>query len=206
MGFYSSYIFPRAMEATMKKEPFTTFRKSLLADVGGQVLEVGFGTGLNIPHYLPDQVQKIMTVDPNPGMSKRARERVEKSPIAVEHHMIGGEKLPMAENTFDAAVSTWTLCSIPNIDQALQEIRRVLKPSGKFYFIEHGLCDEPKLAKWQHRLTPIQKIFGDGCHLNRDMKTLIENQGFELLEINQFYAEKVPKIGAYMYQGIARIR
>ena len=156
-----------------------------------------------MPHYNAEQVRKVTTVDPNPGMNKKAQKRVNESPIAVEHHMLGGEEIPIEDQTFDAVVSTWTLCSIPNIEQALKEVRRVLKPEGRFYFIEHGLCDNPKLQKWQHRLTPIQRVIGDGCHLNRDMKALVEEQGFAILEIEQFYAEKVPKIGAYMYQGIA---
>ncbi len=203
MGFYSNYIFPRAMESTLKKEPFTTFRRELLADVKGDVLEIGFGTGLNMPHYNAEQVKKITTVDPNPGMNKRAQKRIADASIAVENHMLSGEELPLENDCFDAVVSTWTLCSISDVEQSLKEIRRILKPGGRFYFIEHGLCDDPKLQKWQHRLTPIQKIVGSGCHLNRNMKTLVEKQEFTFLQIDQFYAEDVPRIGGFTYRGIA---
>jgi ubiquinone/menaquinone biosynthesis C-methylase UbiE len=203
MGFYSKYIFPWVMDKTLGNEPFTAFRQNLLAEVQGNVLEIGFGTGLNMPHYNAAQVENITAIDPNPGMLKKARRRMDHSSIRVDHHLWNGEQLPVENAIFDVAVSTWTLCSIPDVKQALREIHRALKPGGKFYFIEHGLCDDPKLQKWQHRLTPLQKIFGDGCHLNRNMKTLLEEQAFQFLKLDQFYAEKLPRIAGYMYRGVA---
>lgn len=138
-------------------------------------LEIGFGTGLNLPYYRK-HIQKLTTVDANPGMNALAKKRIQASDIAVEHHVLDGENLPFADQSFDSVVSTWTLCSIANVEQALKGIYRVLKPGGKYFFIEHGLSNDPQVQVWQHRLTPIQKVIADGCHFNRDIKRLIENQ------------------------------
>jgi ubiquinone/menaquinone biosynthesis C-methylase UbiE len=158
--------------------------------------------GLNLAYYPNDKVQKITTIDVNPGMNKIAQNRIATSPISVDYQVLNGEKLPMADATFDTVVSTWTLCSIQQVESAISEIYRVLKPGGKFLFIEHGLSNEPKIQTWQHRLTPIQKIIADGCHLDREIKSLIAKQ-FANLTVQEFYAPNKPKIGAYFYQGIA---
>ncbi|MGK7886603.1 MAG: class I SAM-dependent methyltransferase [Crocosphaera sp.] len=201
MGFYSDVIFPYGIEMMMSGSPFSEYRKELLKDVSGEVLEIGFGTGLNLAYY-PESVTKLTVIDPNQGMNHYAKKRIKSSVIPVENKVLGGENLPMNDNSFDAVVSTWTLCSIPNIEKALSEIYRVLKPGKKFYFIEHGLSDEATIQVWQNRLTPLQKIIADGCHLNRDMKQLIETQ-FNQVEIQEFYAEDMPKVSGYMYQGVA---
>jgi len=201
MGLYSNIIFPRFLDYSMKKPMFTKSRKDVLAEVSGEVLEIGFGTGLNLPHY-PDHIQKITTVDVSEGVNALAQKRIQDSKITIDNRVLSGESLPMDDESFDSVVSTWTMCSIPNINQALQEMYRVLKTGGRLFFIEHGLSDEPNIQKWQHRLTPIQKKIGEGCHLNRDIKSLIEEQPFEV-ELQQFYMESFPKIAGFMYQGIA---
>lgn len=201
MGFYSRVIFPRLMDWAMSEKVFEQYRQDVLANVTGNVLEIGFGTGLNLPHY-PDRIQTLAIVDPNEGVNAIAQKRIQASPITVESHILSGESLPMADQTFDSVVSTWTLCSIPNVEQALQEIHRVLKPAGRFFFIEHGLSEDPNIQTWQNRLTPIQRIIGDGCHLNRNMQALIEKH-FQILSLKRFYADKTPKVVGYMYQGIA---
>ncbi len=177
------------------------YRKEVLSDVSGKVLEIGFGTGLNLAYY-PDTVQKLTTVDPNPGMNKLAKNRIESSDIDVEVRILSGEDLPFKNETFDSVVSTWTLCSIAQVERALAEINRVLKPGGKFFFIEHGLSNEPQIQGWQNFLTPVQKIVGDGCHLNRPIQSLVENQ-FQILQLDRFYAPKIPKTVGYMYKGVA---
>ena len=202
MGFYSQVIFPRLLEWGMSIPELTQYRQALLAEVTGNVLEIGFGTGLNLPHY-PSHIEKITTVDVNPGVNALAQKRIQASAIAIENHVLNGEQLPMADHSFDSVVSTWTLCSIAKVDQALQEIHRVLKPGGKFFFIEHGLSDEPKLQIWQNRLTPLQKVIADGCHLNRQIQALVERNQFEITKLEKFYATSLPKVGAYMYKGIA---
>jgi ubiquinone/menaquinone biosynthesis C-methylase UbiE len=177
-------------------------RQELLADVSGDVLEIGFGTGLNLPYY-PSHIHHLTAVDINPSMPALAQQRLRASPITVDYRILNGEELPMRDQTFDSVVSTWTLCSIANVAQALREIRRVLKAEGRFLFIEHGLSDTPRVQRWQHRLNPLQKVLADGCHLNRNMRALIEAQQFHLLTLRQFYLEHTLKTHGYMYQGQA---
>ncbi|HEY9860160.1 MAG TPA: class I SAM-dependent methyltransferase [Candidatus Obscuribacterales bacterium] len=202
MGFYSAVIFPRLLDWGMSHPALAQYRQELLAEVQGDILEIGFGTGLNLKYY-PSDVHKITTVDVNPGVSALAQKRIQDAAIAVDHHLLNGENLPMADNTFDSVVSTWTLCSIAKVNQALQEIHRVLKPEGKFFFVEHGLSEDPQVQVWQNRLTPLQKVIGDGCHLNRQMQQLIEVSNFRILKLEKFYSNGLPKIGGYMYKGIA---
>ena len=201
MGFYSQVIFPRLMDWSMAGPDMAKYRQEVLAQVQGEVLEIGFGTGLNLPYY-PKRIRKITTVDPNPGVNQLAQKRIQESLMMVDHRVLSGEQLPMADNTFDSVVSTWTLCSIANVDQAIQEIYRVLKPGGRFFFIEHGLSEDPGVQSWQHRLNPIQKIIGDGCHLDRNIQTLIKKR-FQDIEIEQFDMENAPKTLGHLYRGVA---
>ena len=201
MGFYSNLIVPYCIDFAMSGEPLARYRRQLLQDVSGDILEIGFGTGLNLPHY-PDGVEKITTIDPNPGMKKIARSRIADSNITVDYRTLNGESLPMADGSFDSVVCTWTLCSIPQADRAISEVYRLLKPGGKFFFIEHGISQDPQIQFWQNRLTPMQKIIADGCHLNRNIKSLVE-QKFDNVTVEQFYAPKLPKVLGYMYRGIA---
>jgi ubiquinone/menaquinone biosynthesis C-methylase UbiE len=201
MGFYSQVIFPRLLDWGMSDPTFNKYREDVLSEVSGEVLEIGFGTGLNLPHY-PDRIQKITTIDANPGMNSLAQKRIEASSIQVDNKVLNSEKLPMADNSFDSVVSTWTLCSIAHVDQALKEIYRVLKPGGKFFFIEHGLSDEAEVQIWQNRLNPLQKIIADGCHLNRNIEKLVENH-FQILKLEKFYVPKTSKTYGYLYKGVA---
>ena len=204
MNLYNQIALPRLLDWAMSDSNLARYRQEVLAEVQGEVLEIGFGTGLNLPYY-PDRIQKITTIDVNPGMSGIAQKRIQATAIAVDHRVLNGEKLPMADHAFDSVVSTWTLCSISNVEQALKEIHRVLKPGGQFFFVEHGLSDDPKVQVWQHRLTPLQKVIADGCCLNRNIKALIENQ-FKTTKLEQFQAQGVSKIAGYLYKGIATKR
>lgn len=201
MNFYERRILPYLFDLSLSSPDLAKYRREILADVGGEVLEIGFGTGLNLPYY-PAWIRKIATVDSNPGVQTIAQKRIASSPIAVEHHSLSGEHLPMADGTFDSVVSTFTLCSISNVEQAIAEIYRVLKPGGRFFFVEHGLSPEPEIQVWQNRLTPIQKRIAGGCHLDRNIRQLIEKQ-FDIATIDESYAENSPKIAAYLYKGIA---
>ena len=201
MGFYREVIFPRSLDWAMSQPLFTLYRQELLASVSGEVLEIGLGTGLNIPHY-PPAVAKLTAIDSNKGMNKLAQKRIKAATIKVDSQVLNGENLPRSDNSFDNVVCTWTLCSIKKVEEAIAEIHRVLKPGGKFFFIEHGLSEERKIQIWQHRLTPLQKIIADGCHLNRNMQQLVATK-FNHLTITQFYAPKIPKFIGYMYKGIA---
>ncbi|MEL6326587.1 MAG: class I SAM-dependent methyltransferase [Cyanobacteria bacterium J06626_23] len=197
---YSRFVLPRLMDWTMSGAELANLRAQLLKDVSGTVLEIGVGTGLNLPHYRPDQVDSLTVIDANAGMSAISTKRLSQTPIPIDLQTLNGESLPMPAASFDSVVSTWTLCSITHIEQALKEIHRVLKPGGQFFFIEHGRSPDPGLANWQDRLTPLQKRIADGCHLNRPIERLVE-QVFDNVSVETFYADSLPKIGGYFYQG-----
>ena len=201
MSFYSNLIVPYCIDLAMSGSTLSGYRQQLLKNVSGEVLEIGFGTGLNLPHY-PAGVSKITTIDPNPGMKRLAKSRLAASEIAVDYLILNGESLPMADASFDSIVCTWTLCSIPQADKAIAEIYRLLKPGGRFFFIEHGLSQTKNIQTWQNLLTPIQKILADGCHLNRNIQAIVAKK-FSNVSVEQFYAPDLPKVIGYMYQGIA---
>lgn len=201
MNLYSRYLLPRLLDWSMSGDTMARYRRQVLSQVRGETLEIGFGTGLNLLYY-PEHIRHLTTVDVNPGMNAIAQKRLQQSNITVNHQVLSGENLPMPDNTFDSVVSTWTLCSITNVQQALQEIHRVLKPGGRFCFVEHGLSRNLKTQVWQHRLTPIQKVIGDGCHLDRDMRQLVKDQ-FPEAEIEESKVEELPEVVGYFYQGVA---
>lgn len=186
---------------TMSSQSMTNYRQQLLKNVSGDVLEIGFGTGLNLPHY-PDAVTSLTAIDPNQGMDGMAAKRIQSSSLKVETIALSGEQLSLPDASFDNVVCTWTLCSIPDAGKALREAYRVLKPGGQFFFIEHGLSNEVGIQSWQNRITPVQKIVADGCHLNRKMDELVQSV-FDEVSVDEFYAESLPKILGYFYQGVA---
>ena len=201
MGIYSRLIFPRLLDISMSGRELSHHRQSLLASVQGNVLEIGFGTGLNVPYY-GDGVTAITAIDPNEGMTPLATSRIQSSKVKITLKTASAEMLPMVSEAFDAVVCTWTLCSIPKIESALLEIYRVLKPGGKFFFIEHGLSPEQGVGTWQRRITPLQRHIADGCHLDRPMASLIQAV-FSQLEWDEFYATDLPKVLGYFYKGVA---
>jgi ubiquinone/menaquinone biosynthesis C-methylase UbiE len=203
MGFYSDVIFPRLCELLLNRPLVAKHRRQLLATVCGDVLEIGFGTGLNLPYY-PAQVRRIATVDPNPGMHRLAQRRVKRSKVEVDQRVLGSERLPFEADRFDCAVSTFCLCSINDVGQALSEIYRVLKPRGKFLFLEHGLSPEPSVQKWQRRLNRLEMFLADGCHLDRNMKELVAAWPFSSVDVEEFYMERMPRTHGYLYRGVAR--
>jgi ubiquinone/menaquinone biosynthesis C-methylase UbiE len=205
MGFYASYIFPRLMDRFMRGEEFQRLRGELLQQVTGEVLEIGIGTGLNLPHY-GSNISRVQAVDPASMLPTRVAERraVVHFPVEITQH--SAEKLPYKDQTFDYVVSTWTLCTIPDPVLALQEVRRVLKPGGRFLFLEHGRSDDRKIAAWQDRLNPIQNIIGCGCNLNRRIDQLIEQAGLSVTQLDRFLMPGVPRVGGEMYQGVAVAR
>ena len=203
VGLYSEVVFPFGCNFLMSRGPLSEARRDLLSEVDGEVLEIGFGTGLNLPHY-PSGVRRVTAVDINPGMVRVARRRIKDQPIPVDIRLLDGEELPVEDDSFDSVVSTWTLCSIRNVERALEEIRRVVKPDGCLYFIEHGLSDDPWIQRWQNRLTPLQRFIAEGCHLNRNIQALIEVQGFEITELKRYYMDEAPRTHGYTYQGVAK--
>lgn len=202
MGFYSRVIFPRLCELALSQEFVSKHRHELLSQASGKTLEIGFGTGLNLPHY-PEQVRKITVVDPNPGMRRKAQRRIEESQIEVDQRLVSGEQLPFDEGLFDCVVSTFTLCSIEDVSRAISEVYRVLKPGGRFLFMEHGLSPDREVQKWQHRLNWLQRHLADNCHLDRQMNELVSSQPFSNVEVSEFYLEKGPRTHSYVYRGVA---
>ena len=164
MSFFSQVIVPRLCDSLLNKSLLARHRRGLLAGAHGDVLEIGFGTGLNLPYY-PKRVYKLTAVDPNPGMHRLAQKRIKQTRIEVDQQILSGERLPFEDRRFDCAVSTFTLCSIEHVAQALREVYRVLKSGGRFLFLEHGLSSEPRVQKWQRRLNWLQVRLANGCHL-----------------------------------------
>lgn len=202
MSLYSKYIFPHLCDWVLDKSAVARHRKEQLAGAGGEILEIGVGTGLNLPHY-PPHVRKITTVDPNPGVNRKLQRRSRQAGIDVDLRTISSELLPFADCTFDCVVSSFTLCSIPNVGQALGELYRVLKQGGRMLILEHGLSRDENVARWQGRLNRLQGIFGDGCTLTLDVARLLSTQPFQAVEIETFYMEKIPSTHGFMYRGTA---
>jgi ubiquinone/menaquinone biosynthesis C-methylase UbiE len=202
MGVYSRLIFPRVMDLVMSSRVLAAERKRLLEHARGEVLEIGFGTGLNLAHY-PEPIRRLTAVEPSAGMDRLAGRRIESSGLEVRRLALGGECLPLPDASFDTVVSTWTLCSIPEVERALGEVRRVLRPGGRFLFVEHGRSPEPKVRRWQDRLDGVQQRLAGGCHLNREIPALIEGAGLEPVEVSRFYMRRTPKILGYTYRGVA---
>lgn len=202
MGFYHDQVFPRLMDWLMAGSEFRRLRSELLAPVHGTVLELGFGTGLNLSHY-PRSINQLYAVDPAVLLPERVAHRVGSVPFPVHCDRKSAEALPYPPHTFDFVVSTWTLCTIPDPVTALQEVGRVLKPEGRFLFLEHGLSENPSIAGWQQRLNPIQRIIGCGCNLNRQIDHLIKQSGLILLLLDRFEMATMPRLGGSMYRGVA---
>lgn len=202
MKFYSEFLFPRLMDWVMSGKAFQRMRRDLLEAAYGEVLEIGYGTGLNLPHY-PPRVSHLSMVDPASFLPHRLRQRAMHIRVPVHIAHLTAESLPFPQQRFDVVVSTWTLCTIPDAHRALQEVRRVLKPHGVFLFLEHGRSEHRATAAWQDRLNPLQNVLGCGCNLNRPIDHLIEQSGLRITHLDRFRMPHVPRIVGEMYQGHA---
>lgn len=202
MGFYEDRVLPHLLNLAMNTKAVRQERTRVLGDVKGAVLEIGFGSGLNLPHY-PAAVTKVVGVDPSHKSAQIARKRIAAAAFPVEFIGLSAEKIPVDDASFESVVSTFTLCSIPDVSGALREVLRTLKPGGRFYFVEHGLADDPGVVRWQERLNPLeQKVFG-GCHLNRRISTLVSEAGFTIERLENTYLKGAPKFAGYLYRGVA---
>jgi ubiquinone/menaquinone biosynthesis C-methylase UbiE len=202
MGFYSRVIFPCLCDWSLDNPKVAQHRRDALAAADGEVLEIGFGSGLNLAQY-PARVRKITTVEPNAGMSRRAQRRIQATGIEVDQRQLSSERLPFDDNSFDTVVSTFTLCTIDDVTRALAEVYRVLRPAGRLLFLEHGLSPEPGVQKWQRRLNWLQMHIGNGCRLDRNMRELVAAQPYASVSADGFYAERMPKTHGYLYRGTA---
>ncbi len=202
MGLYAKYVLPRFIDVAMRNEETARLRAAWIPQARGEVLEVGIGSGLNLPFYSSD-VHRVHGVDPSVELQRIARKRAMAEPIEVVFLLQSAEEqLPLADASIDTVVITWTLCSIPNAPKALQQMKRVLKASGRLIFLEHGQAPDPGIAVWQNRITPLWKRIGGGCHLNRKVDDLITAAGFRIAELTTCYLPG-PRPMTYTYQGVA---
>jgi len=203
MGFYGDRVLPYIINAAMSTQAIKDERRRCLAPVAGDVLEIGFGSGLNLQFY-PTAVTKVVGVDPSMTSARLARKRIEASSFPVEFIGLSAERLPLADETVETIVTTFTLCTIPDVAGALREMRRVLRPGGRLHFVEHGRSRDPGVERWQTRLNGIQRTLFGGCNLNRPIATLIEQAGFEIERLENTYMKGAPRFGGYLYRGVAR--
>jgi ubiquinone/menaquinone biosynthesis C-methylase UbiE len=201
MGFYGRHVLPRLLDLTMRAPMVRRERQRLLPLAAGDVLEVGIGSGLNLLHYSTG-VSRLWGVDSSPELLRLAGRRAARMPFPVELIEQSAERLPFEDERFDTVVTTFTLCSIPDVRGALGEMRRVLRPGGRLVFIEHGRAPDPRVTAWQDRLTPVWKRIGGGCHLNREMDGLITRAGFTIERLEMGYGQGL-KPFAYLYRGLA---
>lgn len=202
MGFYEEQVLPRAIDLLCGNAAMADVRRPVVAGLSGTVLEIGFGSGPNVGLYPPD-VERVLAVDPAiVGRRLAERRRVAHPDPIVEYVGLDGAHLDLPDGSVDHALSTWTLCTIPDVQSALAEVRRVLRPGGSLHFVEHGLADEPNVRRWQHRLEPVQKRVAGGCHLTRDIPELLQQAGFRIERLARFQLAG-PKVMSAMWSGVA---
>jgi ubiquinone/menaquinone biosynthesis C-methylase UbiE len=197
---YSTHVLPRLINLTLNRPHHRQVRARLGAQLKGDVVELGFGTGLNVPHYGPD-VTAVTAIEPSDVAWKLAAERVKASRVPVVRAGLDGQHLPLPDRSADTVLSTWTLCTIPDVSAALAEVRRVLRPGGRLVFVEHGLAPDPGVQQWQHRMNPLQRRVAGGCHLDRDIAGLLADAGLKAEHLDTAYAPGEPKLFGYLYEG-----
>jgi ubiquinone/menaquinone biosynthesis C-methylase UbiE len=202
MGFYNNVILPRLCHLVMRNRSLVPYRERVIASAEGRVLEIGIGSGLNLPFYGP-HVREIVGLEPAPRLIAMARQVAERIPMPVTFMEESAAAIPLDDNAVDTVVMTWTLCTIPQADRALSEMRRVLKPNGRLLFVEHGLAPDDGVRRWQDWLTPAWKRISGGCHLNRPIQSMIESAGFRFGRLQTAYMPG-PKPMSFIYEGSAR--
>jgi len=202
MGLYRDNVFPRLMNVAMNTKQTRIIRARVCADLKGEVVEIGFGTGHNLP-YLPASVTRLTVVEPSGLGVRMARERIAATAIPFEVAGLDGQDLPFDDASADQVLCTWSLCSIPDPVRAVREARRVLRPGGTFHFVEHGRAPDESVRRWQERLDPVQKRLAGGCHLSRDIPAILEAGGMRIERIDRYYGKGEPKVFGSLYEGVA---
>lgn len=204
MSFYEQHILPHVIDFACGDKVIMEQRQHVLAAAEGRVLEVGMGSGLNLRYYNPDKVDFVWGLEPSDGMRKKAQKNLQQSPVQVEWLGLPGEEIPLDSHSADTVVLTFTLCTIPEWETALKQMKRVLKPGGKLLFCEHGAAPDEAVARWQNRVNPLWKKIAGGCHLNRNIPELISQAGFSIRELEADYLPKTPRIAGFRYRGFAQ--
>jgi ubiquinone/menaquinone biosynthesis C-methylase UbiE len=202
MCWYSNQVLPRLQDIVMRRRALNAVRARVCADLEGEVLEIGFGTGLNIAHY-PAALATLRAVEPSATCIKLAQPRIAQSSTAIDMAGLDGQHLNLPSEACDGVLSTWTMCTIPDLDSALKEIRRVLKPGGFLFFVEHGHAPDEPVARWQQALEPVTKRMAGGCHLTRNIPAAIEKAGLTTVRLDTYYFQRDLKPFAYTYEGKA---
>ena len=205
MGLYAKYILPRLINFACGAPAIESQRRLVVPRARGRVLEIGMGSGLNLPHYDPARIERVIGLDPAGEMLALAKRRARQVPFAVEFLELAGEALPLSDASIDSVLVTYALCTIADAPAALAQMRRVLKPGGRLIFCEHGRAPDAGVRRWQDRLTPAWKRIGGGCHLNRDIPALIEGAGFHLETLEAAYLQETPRFAGFTYWGSARL-
>ena len=203
MGLYNKYVLPKVLNCTCGSKPINYQRKKVVPLAKGLVLDVGIGSGLNIPFYDMTKIDKVIGLDPSEELNNLAIGVAEENKVDVDFMLCGAEDIPLPDNHVDTVLITYTMCTIPEVIEANKEMLRVLKPDGKLIFCEHGLAPDPKVAKWQSRIDPIWGKIAGGCHLNRNIPELITSAGFEIENLEEMYLPSTPKFAGYNYWGSA---
>ncbi|HLI73162.1 MAG TPA: class I SAM-dependent methyltransferase [Acidimicrobiales bacterium] len=201
MSFYRDRVLPVITDVALSGKPNREVRARIVTDLQGEVVEIGFGSGRNVPFY-PDAVTRVRAVEPAAGGRRIAAKRIAASTVPVEFVGLDGASLPLDDDSVDHVLTTWTLCTIPDVERALGEVVRVLRPGGTLRFAEHGRSPDPRVARWQDRLNPVQKKVFGGCHLNRKIDDLLTTSGLHLTALRN-YALPGPQVFGYMYEGVA---
>jgi len=201
MSLYERFVVPKLIDLAMRQRPILKYRREVVPAARGRVLEVGVGSGRNLPLYR-DGVDEVVGIDPSERLLEMARQRAAEAAVPVHLRRGSATAMEVDDASVDTVVMTWTLCSIPDPMAALKEMRRVLKPGGRLLFVEHGLSGDPGVARWQHRLTPVWRRLAGGCHLDRKIDDLVREAGFELPELRNEYVPG-PRPMTYMYEGRA---
>ncbi|MDD9967031.1 MAG: class I SAM-dependent methyltransferase [Myxococcales bacterium] len=206
MGLYDHHLLPHLMDFACNAKPNRYQRNKVVPNATGTVLEVGFGSGLNLPYYDADKVTRLFALEPSEGMRRKAAPRLAGVPFPIEFLDLPGEEIPLDDRSVDAVVITYTLCTVPNALEAIRQVRRVLKPGGLVHFCEHGAAPDNAVRRTQSRLNPLWKLIGGGCHLDRDIPALLEQGGLKIEHLETMYLPSTPRFTGFNYWGAASPR